>query len=358
MMNTQHNFIPVSAPTVDALPTHFWTPTQTPFTAIQIPQARETTVSRVPRDLIPTKKNGRAACHIQWAKRTYQYFHLFDSNISSLRSEDHDELLAWIDHTIGIQNQLKEWGCYLAKKEVLKLAVEEFDKELSSCQKPTNLNDLLSIFGNTTWYGQNTARKRDMIYMLSFGLFRMGYNTWAIEAERQWLTSHNLAYKEKTPQDRSRKGFVYMLLVHRASDMLSKQIQHVMKRVHNEWLVVRKWKQDPQDHLPFRYHYTDHNYRRCQYSVCRVEGTNEHQRNLHVMVEAARVKGIQREDILKIINNIYKPDERSAGYEMEYIPDTIQQRETTPVSEMTTGTWYLLCIEMYKLPALWTYPFQ
>ena len=58
----------------------------------------------VPMDLLPVKIND---VNIIWGKKTFQYFHLFDSNINKAVYENDDDVLGWCRYANKLQDQLK-----------------------------------------------------------------------------------------------------------------------------------------------------------------------------------------------------------------------------------------------------------
>ena len=74
---------------------------------------------------------------------------------------------------------------------------------------------------------------------MTYGLFRKGYNKWAITACNKWLMDNGLIYED---QDKAhqRKVFVYRIFINKASDRLTKKVQHEMKTHLNEFISVCK----------------------------------------------------------------------------------------------------------------------
>jgi len=51
-----------------------------------------------------------------------------------------------------------------------------------SNQLPTNIDDILVIINNQEWYTTDKEYKQQLIHMISYGIFRNGYNYWAVKA--------------------------------------------------------------------------------------------------------------------------------------------------------------------------------
>ena len=82
--------------------------------------------------------------------------------------------------------------------------------------------------------------------MISYGIFRQGYNHWAMKVSKEWLFTHKIRIDEKALDittskiTRQKKGFVYTNLVQRASNSISDRIQKNMIRNHGQYIAVRK----------------------------------------------------------------------------------------------------------------------
>ena len=114
-------------------------------------------------------------------------------------------------------------------------------KRPSDGQDPTSVDDVISIFGDTNWYSEDVTKHRHIIYLITYGIFRTGYNYWAKTESGNWLLEKHLEY-DYTGQDRKGKGFVYRLIIKKASDRLAKKVQNIMKSNHQEYISVRKMK--------------------------------------------------------------------------------------------------------------------
>ena len=82
--------------------------------------------------------------------------------------------------------------------------------------------------------------------MISYGIFRQGYNNWAIKASKEWLLKYKILINENeldvgsSKTKRQKKGFVYTNLVQRASNSISDRIQKNMISNHGQYIAVRK----------------------------------------------------------------------------------------------------------------------
>lgn len=128
--------------------------------------------------------------------------------------------------------------------ELLRLATQ-FRLRRSDNQHPTSLQDVLQIIGDRGWYRHDTANKRHIIYMLAYGIFRDRHNDWATTAATEWMRTWHTCYQPYTVdiadrrQHHNGKGFVYSLIVKRASNKFSKGFAHTMNNMHGEFLAVK-----------------------------------------------------------------------------------------------------------------------
>ena len=72
--------------------------------------------------------------------------------------------------------------------------------------------------------------KQTLIHMISYKIFRQGYNNWAIKTSKEWLLKYKILINENeldvgsSKTKRQKKGFVYTNLVQRASNSISDRI--------------------------------------------------------------------------------------------------------------------------------------
>ena len=196
-------------------------------------------------DLIPLETNGGKGCNLAWAKRNNyysRYYQHLDRTATINDNPNKQDYCNWMACGHRIQIEIKELGICETDKEVLRLASEYNLRRTSDGQPPTSVDDVLAIFQDKTWYYDNLAKSRKTIYVLTYGLFRKGYNQWAITASNNWLKDHGLRYVDKDKADKAqqRKGFVYRILINKASDRLTKKVQNGMKTHLREFISVRR----------------------------------------------------------------------------------------------------------------------
>ena len=94
------------------------------------------------------------------------------------------------------------------------------------------------------FYQDNYNTFLDILYMMQYGIFRCQYNGWAQDASNEWMQrSKNIAYldpdKIGNKKKKRGKGFVYKLLVSRASNTVCVRLQKLTTRRFGEYIIVR-----------------------------------------------------------------------------------------------------------------------
>ena len=145
----------------------------------------------VPLDLIPVLPR---EVHFDWGAKTYKYYHLFNPNINKDCYSNNEEIIDWTRYANKLQKELKETGLVKANEEVLRLCKKEFNMLRTDGQIPVSITDVVSILRQTTWYNQDKHRSRHIVYMMSHGIVRSGYNKWVYQAVYEWMKAHKIAY--------------------------------------------------------------------------------------------------------------------------------------------------------------------
>ncbi len=190
----------------------------------------------IDRNFLPLK-----SCNGEWAHRTYDNdCYKFPSFTHKNQQSREDKILHWCDTGNTLRTSLTANGMLAATNELSRIATQRQLRRRDG-QLPVNFNDILNIIGDITWYQEDIEYSRELIYILCYRIFRVGYNQWALQAADQWMRNHRLQY---TPIDMNEptmgKGFAYSLTVQRASLYIGKQMQQRMRRTLNEFMVVRK----------------------------------------------------------------------------------------------------------------------
>ena len=167
----------------------------------------------VPYNLLP---NDSKSLNNEWAEKTFRYAYLFGKQFGSGTWSNPSNLQAWIDTAMKLQQDLRELGVQKAHEKVVLVFREYNIKMPNSNQLPTNMDDIIAIINDKVWYTTDQEHKQQLIHMITYGIFRSGYNHWAVKACQEWLSKlhlkldntdiHYLLHDKKA---RRKKGFVY-----------------------------------------------------------------------------------------------------------------------------------------------------
>ena len=72
---------------------------------------------------------------------------------------------------------------------------------------------MVAIISDPDWYFEDTTSKQNIIHHLVYGLTRKTNNLWLIDAEREWLNSHQIEYSyPQSARITETRGFVYKMM--------------------------------------------------------------------------------------------------------------------------------------------------
>ena len=145
---------------------------------------KEPELRAVPFNLLPTDSK---SLNNTWAEKTFRYAYLFGREFGTSAWDNKQNLQAWIDKSIHLQQELRELGVRKAHEKVVMVFREYNIKLPNSNQNPTNIDDILVIINNHEWYITDKEYKQQLIHMITYGIFRNGYNYWAVKACKEWL---------------------------------------------------------------------------------------------------------------------------------------------------------------------------
>ena len=200
-------------------------------------------VKVVPHDLLPVAPNMYTE---EWAKQTYHHNVAFSSNAGiTSAAPSRDELEEWIRTAQDIGEDLKSRGLARAKERIVHM-MNTFFSNANDNRSFQNLSDVKDWFCLRESFYKDYNQSLDMLYMFQYGIFRCGYNAWALDEARRWMEEKNVSYeitkRKKGDLRRQGKGFVYKLLVSRASNSICARFQELTKRHYNEYIIVREKK--------------------------------------------------------------------------------------------------------------------
>ena len=197
----------------------------------------------IPYDLIPTESK---SLNQEWAEKTFRYAYLFGRDFGSANWGESQNKQAWIDKGLQLQAELRELGVQKAHEKIISLFREYNVFIPGSTQRPTNMDDALVVINDKNWYTENQDSKQALIHMIMYGIFRRGYNHWAVKASQDWLFNYEIRIDENESiknvqgqNSRQKKGFVYRNLVQRASNAIADRIQKNMISNHGHYISVR-----------------------------------------------------------------------------------------------------------------------
>ena len=194
----------------------------------------------IPRHLLPVSEREITN---EWAKNNYVYRSLFNNTVSADAPQNED-IEAWKKEARRISCNLKRDGIMHAENEIISLCNSTYASILNGT-KIKNMYDVMKIFDRQDFVRDDRNTYLDMLHMFQYGIFRCAYNAWAIDAANAWLHQRNLDYKSAPDGvTRQGKGFVYKLLVSRASNTLCVRFQHQTLRLFNEYVIVRDKKKE------------------------------------------------------------------------------------------------------------------
>ena len=262
---------------------------------------------QIPRHLFPLSDRNITD---KWALDNYSYRCHFNSSVSVPIPEEGD-VEAWKKEARAIAAGLKRDGIMFAEKEIILLCNTRFGYKLKG-KAIQNVYDIITLLTESNIFKDDYETYLNMLHMFQYGIFRCAYNAWAVDAENKWLNERNLAY-EPAPAHikRKGKGFVYKLLVNRASNTLCVRFQHLSQRLHNEYVIVRDKNQVMKlqnyniiSHV-FNGSYRGYIMRKKEDSDIKVDGilTTEDENSIVNLVRAAIKEGHNIKDITDVLKS-------------------------------------------------------
>lgn len=177
----------------------------------------------------------------KWAFQTYHYYSAFHigkiADVPSL-----DDAQKWIHTAKDIMEQLKGIGVSKSQEKICDMMKSYFTFDRGNDQF-CSFYDVIGFLSKPDFYEKNIELYRNMVHMFQYGIFRVGYNSWAIEAAQKWMEERNITFEDKNKGIRPKgKGFVYKLIVSRASNSICDRLQGITAKNHQEYILVRNKK--------------------------------------------------------------------------------------------------------------------
>ena len=184
---------------------------------------------------------------INWAKQTYTNFHLFDKQVTLTSYSSNEDLQRWILTAKQLMKDIKIKGSHAGRNEVVRIACTEYNlflpqktaKFISEPQKPLNIQIVVAIVSNPDWYFGNKLVHQSIIHHLVCGITRKTNNLWLIDAEREWLNTHQVKYTYANCKCITvSRGFVYKLMNSTFSNTFTKMFKRAMVSKLGEYITV------------------------------------------------------------------------------------------------------------------------
>ena len=194
----------------------------------------------VPADLFPVKD---AEIDEAWAARTIQYRSAFyqEEQIAVATQKHIDE---WQKEATNLCNELRVIGTVKAEEHIIYLCNHVYHLLIPDENKIfTNMYQVIGLMSDRKFFSKNYNKFLDLLHMFQYGIFRCQFNGWAQDASNEWMKNKNITYGENTKtvmkHKKRGKGFVYKLLVSRASNTICVRLQKLTERMFGEYIIVR-----------------------------------------------------------------------------------------------------------------------
>ena len=180
---------------------------------------------------------------IEWAKKTFPYAHMFSKQFTALIPKL-DEVEAWRNKALQLRKAICDEGNEAGKEKVLSVAIHKYNLTMPDCNgvSPKCIQDVLSIISDKIWYNTEKDIRLEQLYMMIYGIKKVGFNQWAVDLETNWLKRNNLVYissKEVKDPMYNTRGCVYSLIIQVFGNTNSKRFKEIMWRNHGEYIMVR-----------------------------------------------------------------------------------------------------------------------
>ena len=205
---------------------------------------------KVPKKLLKVNETGYTD---EWAKETYSFFHMFDRSIHLAAPRDGDQgsidLSKWKSKAIELTYEIKNRGLVAGRQEMVRIVNKEYNLTVPGRNMFDNrckdIDDIFCIVGNKDWYYQDVDYSRNVIYHLLYLISRTGYNSWLINAEKEWMEQNNVMYDTHELEFNHKsnvKGFVYTIMSSTFSNTTQKAFRKKLLYCYQEFVTVRNRK--------------------------------------------------------------------------------------------------------------------
>ena len=181
-------------------------------------------------------------------------------------------------------------------------------------QHPVNFDDIITIISNANWYNDRQPSKQALIHMITYGIFRRGYNIWAINTATSWKKEKGIKLVEhKDNIKRKGKGFIYSNLVLRASNSVSDRIQKCMLSCYGEYIAVRK-KNEKHEFIKVNFNHFVAYIVKPHDMITEVMCTKDkYMRNIRTAIAKGLQNNVTKENIMELLQEIEIPNRINNG---------------------------------------------
>ena len=265
----------------------------------------------VPQDLLPTKET---CINEIWAMNTIQYRSVFN-NTEQISIATKSHLDEWQKEARKISEDLKILGVLKAEERIVHLCNHVYNLRLEDKSEFSNMYQVIGKMSDQKFKSDNYNTYLDMLYMFQYGIFRCQFNGWAQDASNEWMKTKKISYSDHTKDGTLRKkrgkGFVYKLLVSRASNTVSVRFQKLTERMFGEYIIVRDRKSKRiascANTVQHTFHNNYHGYIVKFQQDAKSNGSSlssEDETKICGYVKKALEKGIQIEDVFDILEKL------------------------------------------------------
>ena len=194
----------------------------------------------VPADLFPVKD---IDIYEAWAAHTIQYRSAFKHE-EQIAVATQTHIQEWIQEATALCNELRILGTVKAEEHIIYLCNNVYNlKPLGDVKTFTNMYQVIGKMMDRDFFLKEYNKYLDLLHMFQYGIFRCQFNAWAQDASNEWMTKKNITYGDRTNTikklQKRGKGFVYKLLVNRASNTVCVRLQKLTERMFGEYIIVR-----------------------------------------------------------------------------------------------------------------------
>ena len=94
---------------------------------------------------------------------------------------------------INMQLELRKLGLEHAYKEIVHLFETQYEiRDPVTKLFPKTYDDVLKIIQSPIWYNKNKTKSRNIIWMITYGIFRRNMDRWLQQVANTWTSNKNI----------------------------------------------------------------------------------------------------------------------------------------------------------------------